>query len=119
MAARRVNQNFTQPGSVRLPISESSFQRVVDSLGIPPQNMKARFPDPDQCVYRYPDREGISSAVRQHATATRNRECQCRVRSDARNPNDWTNELHPTPGAFAKIATKFRTALQHTFPGRI
>jgi len=33
--------------------------------------------------------------------------------------NDWTNELHPTPGGFDKIANKFRSALQNKFPGRI
>jgi len=34
-------------------------------------------------------------------------------------PNEWANELHPTPLGFDKIAAKFLTALRTVFPGRI
>ena len=34
-------------------------------------------------------------------------------------PNDWANELHPTPGGFDMIAAKFLAALRGVFPGRI
>jgi hypothetical protein len=33
--------------------------------------------------------------------------------------SDWANELHPFPGGFAKIASKFVSALGSNFPGRI
>jgi len=45
MAAKRVNRNFTQPGSVRHPIPESSsFERVVDNLGISPAEYESSIP---------------------------------------------------------------------------
>jgi hypothetical protein len=31
---------------------------------------------------------------------------------------EWANELHPTPGGFAKMAAKFAAALEAKFPGR-
>jgi len=34
-------------------------------------------------------------------------------------PNDWANELHPSPEGFDKIAAKFIAALRSVFPGRI
>ncbi len=34
-------------------------------------------------------------------------------------PDDWANELHPTPPGFDKIAAKFLAALRTAFPGRI
>ena len=34
-------------------------------------------------------------------------------------PDDWANELHPTPTGFDKIGAKFLDALRKTFPGRI
>jgi len=34
-------------------------------------------------------------------------------------PNDWANELHPTPEGFDKIAAKFLAALRQKFPRRI
>jgi len=34
-------------------------------------------------------------------------------------PEEWANELHPTPPGFDKIAVKFLTALRTVFPGRI
>jgi hypothetical protein len=34
-------------------------------------------------------------------------------------PDDWDNELHPTPDGFTKIAEKFVSALRAKFPGRI
>lgn len=34
-------------------------------------------------------------------------------------PNDWANELHPSPEGFDKIGAKFLTALRAAFPGRI
>lgn len=34
-------------------------------------------------------------------------------------PNDWCNELHPSPGGFDKIAAKFLAALKAVFPKRI
>jgi hypothetical protein len=34
-------------------------------------------------------------------------------------PNEWANELHPTPEGFDKITAKFLEALQKVFPGRI
>jgi len=34
-------------------------------------------------------------------------------------PDQWANELHPTPEGFDKIAAKFLAALGTTFPGRI
>ena len=33
--------------------------------------------------------------------------------------DDWSNELHPTPKGFDKIAAVFRNSLQQRFPGRI
>ena len=34
-------------------------------------------------------------------------------------PDEWENELHPTPPGFDKIAGKFLAALRAIFPGRI
>lgn len=34
-------------------------------------------------------------------------------------PNDWSNEIHPKPDGFYKLAQKFLAALQGYFPGRI
>jgi hypothetical protein len=35
------------------------------------------------------------------------------------SPNDWANELHPTPEGFDRIAERFLGALRKQFPGRI
>lgn len=35
------------------------------------------------------------------------------------SPNDWANELHPTPDGFDKIGTRFLAAIRAAFPGRI
>jgi len=34
-------------------------------------------------------------------------------------PNDWSNEIHPNPDGFYRLAQRFLTALQAHFPGRI
>ena len=34
-------------------------------------------------------------------------------------PNEWANELHPTPGGFDKIGAQFIAAIRAVFPGRI
>jgi hypothetical protein len=38
---------------------------------------------------------------------------------DTLGPDDWANELHPTPEGFDKIGAKFLPALRQKFPGRI
>lgn len=34
-------------------------------------------------------------------------------------PNEWANELHPTPGGFDKVGAQFIAAIRAVFPGRI
>lgn len=34
-------------------------------------------------------------------------------------PNEWANELHPTPGGFDKIGGRFIAAIRAVFPGKI
>lgn len=34
-------------------------------------------------------------------------------------PNEWANELHPTPNGFDKVGAKFIAAIRAVFPGRI
>jgi hypothetical protein len=34
-------------------------------------------------------------------------------------PNDWSNEIHPEPDGFYKLAQKFLAVLQGHFPGKI
>jgi hypothetical protein len=34
-------------------------------------------------------------------------------------PDEWANELHPTPGGFKKIAAKFAAVIGTHFPGRL